>query len=192
MSMKNIIVAVTGASGAIYARQVVGMVLGSGQVGRLALIFTANGAAVSRYEGVEIDTADPRIEVMDNGDMFASTASGSARWDAMVIVPCSMGMVGRLAAGVSDDLISRAADVMLKERRRLVLVPRETPLNTIHLRNMTLLSECGAVILPAAPAFYPHPAGVEELCATVSGRVVALLGLDVTGYEWKKVEIDTV
>jgi len=195
VQLKNIIVAVTGASGAIYARQVVRMLLGSGQVGRVALIFTANGAAVSRYEGVEIGggplggsddfAADPRVEVLDNGDMFATVASGSAPWDAMAVVPCSMGMLGRIAAGVSDDLVSRAADVMLKERRRLVLVPRETPLSLIHLRNMTAATEAGAVVLPATPSFYSRPASVEELCATVSERVVALLGIAAPKYEWK-------
>ena len=260
-TLKNIIIAVTGASGAIYARQVVEMLLASGQVGRLALVFTTNGEAVSRYEGVgfggdglrdEVTSAsgcgersgerlrstgrkagvnrrqveycrtcsdsrdakeedevrrtfsatasaaerasgpcagdlssDPRVEIFDNDDMFASIASGSARWDAMAVVPCSMGMLGRIASGVSDDLISRAADVMLKERRRLVLVPRETPLGLIHLRNMTAVTEAGAVVLPAAPSFYSRPGSVEELCATVSERVVSLLGVGTPGYEWK-------
>ena len=102
----------------------------------------------------------------------------------MAVVPCSMGMAGRIASGVSDSLASRAADVMLKERRRLVFVVRETPLSLIHLRNMTALTEAGAVILPACPSFYAGAQDVEALCGTVADRAVALLGVDAEHYEW--------
>ena len=102
----------------------------------------------------------------------------------MAVVPCSMGMAGRIASGVSDSLASRAADVMLKERRRLVLVTREAPLGTVHLRNMTALSECGAVICPASPSFYSRPGTIEELCGTIVDRVAGLLGVEVPRYEW--------
>jgi 4-hydroxy-3-polyprenylbenzoate decarboxylase len=116
--------------------------------------------------------------------MFAAPASGSAGWDAMVVVPCSVGSLGRIASGVSGDLIARAADVMLKERRPLILVVRETPLNLIHIRNMATLAEAGAVVLPAAPSFYSAPADMEALCATVTDRVVSLLGLGEPAYKW--------
>lgn len=180
----RVIVAVTGASGAIYARLLVRCLLDREDVAEVGLIYSDNGRAVAGFEGQAVAADDPRLTLFDNGDMFSSPASGSARWDAMVVVPCSMGAVGRMAHGVSSDLISRAADVMLKERRRLVVVPRETPLNTIHLRNMTALSECGAVILPASPSFYSGPDTVEGLCMTVVERILSLLGLD-GGYEWR-------
>ena len=111
-------------------------------------------------------------------------ASGSARYDAMIVVPCSVGTAGRIASGVSQTLIERAADVMLKERRRLILVVRETPLSLIHLRNLTALAECGAVVLPAAPSFYARPADIESLCATVTERIVALVCPEAEHYEW--------
>jgi 4-hydroxy-3-polyprenylbenzoate decarboxylase len=125
-------------------------------------------------------------EKFSNDDMFASPASGSAAWDAMVVVPCSMGCVGRIASGVSSDLIARAADVMLKEGRTLIVVPRETPLGLIHLRNLTTLAEAGAVVMPASPSFYSRPEEIEAVCATVVERIMARLGIDTPRYEWGK------
>ena len=181
---KKIIVAVTGASGSIYARLLLERLLACAEVGKVALIVSRNGRAVMEHEGQTVPADDPRIDVYDNGDLFAPVASGSARWDAMAVVPCSMGTIGRIASGVSDSLLARAADVMLKERRRLVLVPREAPYSTIHLRNMAALSECGAVILPASPSFYSRPVDIEGLCMTVVERVLALLEVDTPRYEW--------
>lgn len=187
--MKNhtpikIIVAVTGASGAIYARLLVERLLDADSTTEIALIFSENGREVTEYEGETIRINDPRITLYDNVDMFAPPASGSARFDAMVVVPCSMGALGRIAGGVSGDLIARSADVMLKERRKLILVARETPLNTIHLTNMTTLSQCGAIILPASPSFYSHPSTIESLCGTVVDRILSLLGVDSQRFEW--------
>ena len=156
---RNIIVAVTGASGSLYARLLCRRLAEANGVGRIALIVTRNGLAVSAYEDDPAWMDDPRFTR-------------------------SMGMAGRIAAGVSNDLASRAADVMLKERRRLILVPREAPLGTIHLRNLTTLSECGAVICPAAPSFYPHPRNIEDLCGTIVERVLTLLDVEVPHYEW--------
>ena len=144
----KLILAVTAASGAVYARQ----------------------------------TAE-RLAALDCVESVAP-ASGSARYDAMIVVPCSVGTAGRIASGVSQTLIERAADVMLKERRRLILVVRETPLSLIHLRNLTALAECGAVVLPAAPSFYARPADIESLCATVTERIVALVCPEAEHYEW--------
>lgn len=179
----KIVVAITAASGAIYARQLLIALVASEEVERVALIYSANARAVVAHEG-ETMPASPKIEEYDNADMFSSPASGSARWDAMVVVPSSVGTVGRVASGVSQTLIERAADVMLKERRRLIFVVRETPYSLIHLRNMTTLTEAGAVILPATPSFYSLPQDIEAVCQTVTERIVAMLGIDSERYEW--------
>jgi 4-hydroxy-3-polyprenylbenzoate decarboxylase len=180
----NIIVAVTGASGTIYGRQVIeGLLNAASQVERIGLIVSRRGAEVAAWEGVALPE-EPRIERFADDDMFASPASGSATWDAMVVVPCSMGCVGRIASGVSGDLIARAADVTLKEGRPLVVVPRETPLNLIHLRNLTTIAEAGAVILPASPSFYSHPGEIEALCYTVTQRILMRLGVSVPHFRW--------
>lgn len=184
--LKKIIVAVTGASGSVYTRLLLGKLLETNEVSEIALIFSDNGRGVAEYERQSFSFAegDARIKVYSDRDMFSPPASGSARYDAMVIIPCSAGTMGRIACGVSDNLIARAADVMLKERRRLLMVLRETPLNTIHLKNMVSLSEAGAVIIPASPSFYSHPRTVEDLCMTVVERVGALLGVGLPAYEW--------
>jgi 4-hydroxy-3-polyprenylbenzoate decarboxylase len=213
---KNIVVGVTGASGSVYARQTLEKLLASDEIERIGLIVSRRGAEVSAWEdncelrirnyglvddrmhnvgqgsveascdGDDCGSANAKIERFDNDDMFASPASGSARWDAMVVVPCSMGCVGRIASGVSGDLIARAADVMLKEGRTLIVVPRETPLGLIHLRNLTTLAEAGAVVLPASPSFYSHPETLEAVCATVTDRILSRLGIDAPRYEWGK------
>ena len=151
---------------------------------RIALVVSRRAAEVIEYEGERLP-ASPKIVRYDNDDMFAPAASGSAGYDAMIIVPASMGSVGRIAAGVSLSLIERAADVMLKERRRLVCVVRETPYSLIHLRNMAALTEAGAVILPASPSFYSRPQTVEQVVATVVERAVAHLGVERQHYEFE-------
>lgn len=182
--MTKIIVAVTGASGAIYARKVLEKLTESDLPSQIAVIVSRHGREVVEYEGESLDTTDPRVVFYDNDDMFAPPASGSADYDAMIIVPCSMGSAGRIAAGVSSDLIGRAADVMLKERRTLVAVVRETPLSTIHLRNLTLLSECGAVVMPASPSFYSHPTDIDAMCDTVIERALKIIGIPCNGFQW--------
>ncbi|MBR5821734.1 MAG: UbiX family flavin prenyltransferase [Alistipes sp.] len=179
----RVIVAVTAASGAIYARQCVELLLKSGSVERIALIYSGEAQSVAKAEGVEIPE-DNRIDIFSNDNMWASPASGSARWDSMIIVPSTMGTIGRIASGVSQSLIERAADVMLKERRRLVIVAREAPYSLIHLRNMTTLTEAGAIIIPASPSFYFRPESIEELCLTISRRAVELAGVAVDHREW--------
>lgn len=180
----KIIVAVTAASGAIYARQLLEQLVASPQVENIALILSTNAEAVAETEGVTLPESG-KITRYANNNLFAAPASGSARWNAMVIVPSSVGTVGRVAAGTSQTLIERAADVMLKERRRLVVVVRETPLSLIHLRNMTTLTEAGAIVLPASPSFYSRPTDIEELCSTVTERIVSLLGIDAPHFEWQ-------
>ena len=179
----RVVVAVTAASGAIYARQCLELLLASSSVERIALIYSGEAEAVAESEGVKMPE-DNRIEIYSNDDMWASPASGSARWDSMVIVPSTMGTIGRIASGVSQTLIERSADVMLKERRRLVIVAREAPYSLIHLRNMTTLTEAGAIILPASPSFYFNPTTIEELCLTISQRAVELAGIEVLHREW--------
>ena len=179
----KIVVAITAASGAVYARLTLERLLRSSEVSRIALVCSAHARAVMAHEGVVLPE-DGRIREFANDDLFAPPASGSARYDAMVVVPSTVGTVGRVAAGTAQSLIERAADVMLKERRRLVFVVRETPLSLIHLRNMTSLTEAGAVILPASPSFYAAPQDIGALCSTVADRAVALLGVDVPCYEW--------
>lgn len=180
----KIVVAITAASGAIYARQTLERLLASTRVTHLALVFSDRAREVLAFEGVELPTDDARVRIYSNDDLFAPMASGSARYDAMVIVPATVGTLARVASGAGRSLIERAADVMLKERRRLVMVVRETPLSLIHLRNMTALTEAGAVILPACPSFYGGARDIESLCATVTDRAMALLGVDLPRYEW--------
>jgi 4-hydroxy-3-polyprenylbenzoate decarboxylase len=119
-------------------------------------------------------------------DFNAPFASGSAKYDTMIIVPCSMGTLGRIANGISNDLITRAADVILKERRKLIAVIRDTPLNLIHINNMKIVTEAGGIICPAVPSFYSLPKTIEELAQTVVDRVIDLAGLEKTSYRWNE------
>ena len=179
----NIIVAITGASGDIYARQTLDLLIDSEEVTNIALVMSDHAQDVVEAEGVTLPEAD-KIKIFSNDDMWSSLASGSARWDSMIVVPCSMGTVGRIAAGVSRTLIERAADVMLKERRRLVTVVREAPYSLIHLRNLTTITEAGAIVLPASPSFYFKPQTIDELTMTISQRAVEMLGIEVKHRSW--------
>lgn len=180
----KVILAVTGASGAIYARQCAERLLGAPDIEQIALIVSDNGRRVMEYEGERLPESD-RIVRYDNSDIFCPAASGSARFESMIIVPASMGSIGRIASGVSSSLIERAADVMLKERRRLVCVVREAPYSSLHLHNMAALTDAGAVILPASPSFYSHPHTVEQLAATVTERILAQAGVALPHYEFE-------
>lgn len=181
----KVVVAITGASGGIYARLCLEQLLASSEVEQVALIVSQTAAEVLRFEGVTLPLSE-KIVRYANDDMFSAVASGSAGYDAMVVVPASMGSVGRIASGVSLSLIERAADVMLKERRRLIVVVREAPYSLIHLRNMTTLTEAGAIILPASPSFYSHPQTLEDAAMTVVERIIAHLGISQPHFEWGK------
>jgi 4-hydroxy-3-polyprenylbenzoate decarboxylase len=137
-----------------------------------------------RFELGNEDYRNYPFDFYEKNNFAAPFASGSAKYGVMVICPCSMGLLGRIANGVSDDLVTRAADVMLKERRRLILVPRDTPLNLIHLRNMVNLTEAGGIICPAIPSFYSKPRDFEELAATVVDRVLDLAGFELNAFRW--------
>jgi flavin prenyltransferase len=186
-STGRLIVALTGASGAIYGVRFLRRAVQ--HFSTVYVMLSDQAAQVIRTElGVDVDPAAPAAEAMlgepserlvflDRKDYFSPPASGSFRHDGMVIVPCSMGTAGRIAHGVSDDLVTRAADVCLKERRRLVLVVRETPWSLIHLRNMTTLAEAGATVLPASPSFYYRPTTLEEAVDTVVARILQQIGI---------------
>ena len=179
----KVVVAITGASGSIYARLTIEALLRAPEVEQIALIYSDTAREVVDFEGEKIPTSD-KITIYDNHNLFAPPASGSAAFDTMVVVPSSVGTMGRIAHGLSQTLIERTADVMLKERRRLMLVVREAPYSLIHLRNMTTLTEAGAIIIPASPSFYSHPSTIEEACQTVVERVIALLGIEQPHYVW--------
>lgn len=185
MNKRKIVLAVSGASGSIYADLLINRITGStGGSVELAVVFSDNAREIWKYElGREFEPG-PGLTLFTNNDFNAPFASGSSRFDTMIICPASMGMVGRIAHGVSDDLITRAADVMLKERRRLILVPRETPYSLVHINNMKLLTEAGAIICPATPSFYTRPQSIDELVMTVVDRVLDLAGLDITTRRW--------
>ena len=178
----NVTIAITGASGSIYARQVIELLLECEQVGKITVIFSNNGKEVFTYEGEQLPTSD-KIYVVSNHDFYTHTVSGSSCDDVMIIVPCSVGMMSRIACGISDDAISRSADVILKERKKLIVVLRETPLNLIHIDNMKRLTEAGAIIMPASPSFYSGARSMEDICLSVSNRVVSMVGFSV-GYKW--------
>lgn len=184
--MKNkIVVAVTGASGSVYADLLLKkLLLLNTQVDELALVMTENARAVWKIELGNENYSGFELKHFTQQDFDAPFASGSGQYQTMVIIPCSMGTLGRIASGISNDLISRAADVILKERRKLVCVIRDTPYNLIHIRNMETITLAGGIICPATPSFYSRPKTIEELAATVVDRVIDLIGLDNESYRW--------
>lgn len=171
--MARYILGVTGASGAIYSVRTVMYLKKLGH--EVSLVVTKPGRDVVEYEGQKglFDYAD---RVFNVDDFFAECASGSTDYAGMAVVPCSMGTLGRIAAGTSDNLLVRSADVCLKERRALVVVPREMPYNLIHLENMERVTRAGAVVIPASPQFYSRPTSIEELVDTVVAKVLKHLG----------------
>ena len=181
---KRIMVAITGASGMVYARRLLEVLPSAYDT--IYMTASENASAIIRDE-LDVDKPsglipkgeESKFKLFESSDFFAPTASGSHEYDGLVIIPCSMGVVGRIASGVSNDLITRSADVCLKERRKLVLVVRETPLNLIHLRNLTALAEAGAIILPAAPAFYSRPESIYDLVEFIVDRVLRMLDVDI-------------
>jgi 4-hydroxy-3-polyprenylbenzoate decarboxylase len=181
----RLIVGVTGASGAIYAKVLFDSLLQiRDQIGEVAVLFSDNAKGVWKYELENSDFEKIPFTFYQKDDFYSPVASGSAGFHAMIICPCSMGTLGRIASGVSNDLMTRAADVMLKERRKLILIARETPLNLIHINNMKTITEAGGIICPATPSFYSRPKTMEQLAATVTNRALALAGLEVDGFRW--------
>ncbi|MFN4123481.1 MAG: UbiX family flavin prenyltransferase [Flavobacteriales bacterium] len=183
----KIAVAITGASGSIYAKTLLDRLLSLGnKIEEVGVVMSDNAKDVWEYELGNRDFENYPFRFFDKKNFFAPFASGSSTYQALIVCPCSMGTLGRVATGMSDDLTTRAADVMLKERRKLVLVVRETPYNLVQLRNMTSLTEAGAIICPASPSFYSKPKDFESLAATVTDRALALAGIVVSGYRWQE------
>jgi len=184
---RKIIVAITGASGAIYARLLLNKLQQlHNQVAEVGVVMSDNARQVWKLELDNEDYNNYPFHFYDKNDFMAPFASGSAKYDTMVIIPCSMGTLGRIATGISNDLTTRAADVILKERRKLILVARDMPLGLIHIRNMQTVTEAGGIICPAVPSFYSKPQTVEEVALTVVNRVIDLMGLENESYRWSE------
>lgn len=184
--MQRIVIAITGASGSIYARLLLDRLMElKDQWEQVSVVMTNNAKEVWRTELGEPDFgAYKGIRFYDKTDFSAPFASGSGQYGTMIIIPCSMGTLGRVAGAISDDLITRAADVILKERRKLICVVRETPYNLIHIKNMETITLAGGIICPATPSFYSRPATIEELARTVVDRVLDLAGLQNKTFRW--------
>jgi 4-hydroxy-3-polyprenylbenzoate decarboxylase len=180
---RQVVVGITGASGAIYAQRLLAK-LAVQAATETVVVFTDKGAQVFRYELGEEAFSEISFPRYDNNDFFAPFASGSSSFDTLIIIPCSMGTLAKVATGLASDLISRTADVMLKENRRLIVVPRETPYNLIHLRNMVQIREAGGIICPASPSFYSKPDNLTQAVDTVIDRVLQLAGFETAGYHW--------
>ena len=182
---KKVAVAVTGASGSVYAKVLLDtLVKLKDQIEEVSVVFSANAKTVWQLELGNEDFEKYPFRVYEKNDFMSPIASGSSNYGVLIICPCSMGTLGRIANGISDDLVTRAADVMLKERRKLILVARETPLNLIHITNMKSVTEAGGIICPATPSFYSKPKTIEELAATVTNRVLELAGFELNAFRW--------
>ncbi|MFT4018014.1 MAG: UbiX family flavin prenyltransferase [Agriterribacter sp.] len=182
---RKIVIAITGASGSIYARQLLDKLsVIKDQWQSLAIVITDNAKTVWKTELGNENYNNYPFDIYSKNDFNAPFASGSGQYDTMIIVPCSMGTLGRIATGISNDLITRAADVILKERRKLVCVVRDTPYNLIHIRNMETVTLAGGIICPATPSFYSKPQTPEDIAATVTDRMLDLCGFKIKTFRW--------
>jgi len=183
--MDKVIIGFGGSSGAIYGKLLLERLQSiPGQYTEVAIVMSKNAAINWALELSGLNIESYGFKVYANDDFSAPFASGSARYNKMIICPCSMGTLGRIAHGLSDDLMTRAADVILKERRQLIVVPRETPFSLIHLDNMTKLTQAGAIVCPAIPSFYNGASTIEQICLTVVDRVLDLAGFNIDSFRW--------
>jgi 4-hydroxy-3-polyprenylbenzoate decarboxylase len=183
--MKKIAIAITGASGSIYAKVLLQkMHLLKEQISELSVVMSDNAKQVWQTEIGDDSFQQIEARKFETNDFTAPFASGSAKYDALIIIPCSMGTLGRIASGISNDLITRAADVMLKERKKLICVIRDTPYNLVHIRNMETVTVAGGIICPASPSFYSRPQTLEQAAATVVDRVIDLADLKMDSFRW--------
>jgi len=187
VNKKKIIVAITGASGSIYAKVLLDkLVTLKDQIDSVGIVMSDNAKDVWKFELGDTSYDNLPFKIYNKNDFFAPFASGSAKYESMVICPCSMGTMARIATGISNDLTTRAADVILKERRKLILVTRDTPLSLIHIENMRTVTLAGGIILPASPSFYSKPQSFEDLAATVVDRIIDQIGLTQDTYRWSE------
>jgi 4-hydroxy-3-polyprenylbenzoate decarboxylase len=187
VNKKKIIVAITGASGSVYAKVLLDKLVAlQNQIDAVGIVMSDNAKDVWKFELDNTTYENLPFKIYNKNDFFAPFASGSAKYDSMVICPCSMGTMARIATGISNDLTTRAADVILKERRKLILVTRDTPLSLIHIENMRTVTLAGGIILPAAPSFYSKPQSFEDLAATVVDRIIDQIGLSQDTYRWSE------
>jgi len=183
----KIVVAITGASGAIYAKLLLKKLkFLNAQIDDVGIVMSDNAKDVWKHELGDDEYDKLPFKVFSKTDFTAPFASGSAKYNCMIICPCSMGTLARIATGVSNDLTTRAADVILKERRKLILVTRDTPLSLIHINNMKTVTEAGGIICPASPSFYSRPQNLEEVAATVIDRVLDLVGFEQDTFRWNE------
>ena len=183
--MRKIVIAISGSSGAIYAKLLLNKLAGLREQWEAVGVVLSDNAKINwELEIGPVDFSVYPFDFYEKNDFYAPFASGSARYDTLIVCPCSMGMLARIATGISNDLVTRAADVMLKERRRLILVTRDTPLNLIHINNMKMVAEAGGIICPATPSFYSKPRTVDEVAATVVDRVLDLAGFELKIFRW--------
>lgn len=183
----KIVIAITGASGSIYAKVLLQKLQQlQNQIETVGVVMSDNAKDVWKFELGNTDYEKLPFKIYSKADFFAPFASGSAKYNTMIVCPCSMGTMARIASGISNDLTTRAADVILKERRKLILVTRDTPLSLIHINNMKTITESGGIICPASPSFYSNPKNFDELAATVIDRVIDLAGLEQETFRWGK------
>ncbi len=187
MQNLNIAIAITGASGSIYAKVLLDKLFTiKDQWNELGVVMSENAKTVWQTELGNDAYKNFPVKFYEKFDFNAPFASGSGKYNVMIVIPCSMGTLGRIASGVSNDLITRAADVVLKERRKLICVVRETPYNLIHIKNMETVTLAGGIICPATPSFYCRPSTIEEAAATVVDRAIDLAGFDIKAFRWGK------
>jgi len=183
--MHKIVLAITGASGSIYSQRLIEKLLSiKDQWDELAIVMSDNARLVWQTELGNEDFKKYSIPFFQTTDFMAPFASGSGQYNIMIIAPCSMGTLGRIATGISNDLVTRAADVILKERRKLICMIRDTPYNLVHIRNMETVTLAGGIICPATPSFYSRPATLEQVADTVVDRIIDLAGLKVKTFRW--------
>ncbi len=186
LQKQKIVVAITGASGSIYAKLLLDKLSGlnKDQVENIGIVMSDNARDVWKHELGNESYRDYDLTFYSKTDFSAPFASGSARYGTMIVCPCSMGTMARIATGISNDLTTRAADVILKERRKLILVIRDMPYSLIHINNMKAITEAGGIICPASPSYYSKPQTMEELAATVVDRALDLAGFRISSYRW--------
>lgn len=181
----KILIVISGASGAIYPKLLIDKLLAiNDQWEELSVVMSTNARQIWTSELNNQDYKNLPVTFYEKNDFNAPFASGSAKYNVMIVCPCSMGTLARIAAGISNDLVTRAADVILKERRKLLLMLRETPYSLIHIRNMETITIAGGIICPATPSFYSNPKTIEEAAMTVVDRLIDLAGLDISSYRW--------